>query len=262
MRLIHPSRKRARNHTAKSEWILASYKDCPVARSVAKLAFNATLYHIWFERNLRHFHNSSRTKDRIISDIIFEVSVKTKILKAPINNTRIAHYLDDCWGVNRVGSDLECGTFSWPFPQANYMVLSCDGSMQSGRGGYGGLIRDDQGNPVVGYASTSNNLHVLWLEMFSTYRGMKIAIENGALYLCIYSDSKLGVDIVLNKSRCPWRLLCIKRKFEDMSKTLMKVQVQHVWREANQLADFLANWDHLQANDIIDLAIFLLDFKT
>lgn len=36
LRLIRPSRKRARNFAAKSQWILASYKDCPIARSVCE----------------------------------------------------------------------------------------------------------------------------------------------------------------------------------------------------------------------------------
>lgn len=105
--------------------------------------------------------------------------------------------------------------------------------MQNGCGGYGGLLRNDEGNPIVGYAGTSNNLHVLWLEMFSLYRGLVIAIERGAGNLCIYMDSQLGVDIIRNVIRCPWRVLSIKRRIEGSLQRLTNVRIQHVWREAD-----------------------------
>lgn len=119
LRLIHPRKKWARNYMAKSSWILASYSDCPSSRSVAKLVFNASMYHIWFERNLRQFQNSSRTKERIIGDIIFEASMKTKSLKVP-NNSRIAHYLNDCWGRNSDRHVHDNRSFTWPLPPASY----------------------------------------------------------------------------------------------------------------------------------------------
>lgn len=83
---IHPTRRRARNYVNECEWILKTYKGNDVAFQIASFAFNGSLYHIWRERNQRHFNNVS-LKKTIVQDIIFDEKVNLKLLKTWKGNT-------------------------------------------------------------------------------------------------------------------------------------------------------------------------------
>lgn len=195
-----------------NRWIMASYKDCQVARNVAQLAFNATLYHVWFERNLRQFNNASRLKEKIVDDIVFDVRIKAKALKNKASNDRLTFYLNNRWGVDATSAEPKQVLFTWPHPPAGYWILSYDGSMQNDRAGYGGLIRDEHGKPTVGYAGTSSTFHVLWLEMFALWTGLEIARDNGILDILVHMDSKLGVDIFRNTANAHRKYLASRAK--------------------------------------------------
>lgn len=45
-----------------------------------------------------------------------------------------------------------------------------------------------------------------------------------------------------NKSKCLWRALSLKEKITKSLEEFEHVEIQHVWREANQPVDFLSNW--------------------
>lgn len=93
---------------------------------------------------------------------------------------------------------------------------------------------------------------MLWQEMFALCRGLEIAREKDILNIMIHMDSKVGVDIVLGKSKCPWRVIAIKRRIKDLSAEFSNFRIQHIWRKVNQPADFLAKWD--SGNDEIILS--------
>lgn len=190
LRKIHPNRKRARNFEAECNWILASFQADHTAGVIAELSFNASLYYIWFERNQRQFQNVSRPKEKIIYDITFEVGSKARSLKKADGDSRLLQHIIDGWGLDMTIVESDQLNFSWPLPPSSFWVLSCDGSLKTNRAGYGGLIRDNNGMALIGYAGTSTTMHVLWLELFAVCGGLEIA------NLMIHMDSKLGIDIV------------------------------------------------------------------
>lgn len=69
---------------------------------IASLAFNATLHHIWWERNQRFFNNSNRLKQMICSDIVCAVHVRTKLMIANVNSA-VMNYLAECWDMETRG---------------------------------------------------------------------------------------------------------------------------------------------------------------
>lgn len=96
---IHPYRRRARNYTAECQWIMRTFKGCGTGFQIASLAFTGTLYHVWTERNKRHFDNIRQTKQRIVEDIIFEVGIKSKLMKSIQGKSVVMQHLASSWDV-------------------------------------------------------------------------------------------------------------------------------------------------------------------
>lgn len=140
--------------------------------------------------------------------------------------------------IQNIGSNER--TCVWKKPPSGNWVLSCDGSMMSNRMGYGGLLRDDAGFPLFGFAGTSTMKHVLWLEIFILHKGLILAPPHGVPNLIIYMDSQLTMKILHEKACCPWRFVSLRRKISKLLLHYDSYLVIHVWREVNQPADNLA----------------------
>lgn len=148
----------------------------------------------------------------VCADIIFDLEIKIKHLeKIMADNLMLSHVADE-WNMKMVTSDRQCSLFTWLKPPMGFWVLSCDGSMTANRSSYGGLIQSCDGEPLIGYAGTSEQQHVSWLEMFALYCGLVVARNCGIPKLRVNLDSKLVVDITNNRNKCPWRVLSLQAK--------------------------------------------------
>lgn len=241
LRTIHPHRKRARNYAVECQWILSCFKANQLAGNIAKLVFDASLYHIWYERNQRHFQSVSRLKDKTIDDMLFEVGVKVKGLKNSCREDLLTQHFKDRWGLGDAIGAKAPVMFTWPRPKCEIWVLSCDGSVKSARAGYGELLRDNYGTAILGYAGTTMNLNVLWVELYALYRGLVAARDRDIINIILYMDLKLGVEIMKGAASCPGRVLSLKSKIDGLISGFGELHFQHVWRKANQTADILAN---------------------
>lgn len=139
------------------------------------------------------------------------------------------------WNMKMVTLDQQCSLCTWPKPLMGFWVLSCDGSMTANKSGC-------DGNPLISYAGTFEQQHVLWLKMFALYCGLMVARNHGITKMRVNLDSKLAVDVTNNRSKCPWGVLRLKAKIIKVLKDFEHDDIHHVWREANQPVDILASW--------------------
>lgn len=58
----------------------------------------------------------------------------------------------------------------------------------------------------------------------------------------VHMDSKLVVDIIQGVIRCLGKVMCPISRIKTIMLDFRRVQVKHVWCEANQPTDFLARW--------------------
>lgn len=114
--------------------------------------------------------------------------------------------------------------------------------MNSNISGYGGLVWNCDGKPLLGYTGMFEQKLVVWLEMFALFHGLVVAKNLGITKLRVNLDSKVEIDIVNNKRKCPWRVLSLKEKITNALKEFEHTDIYHVWREANQPVDILSNW--------------------
>ncbi|XP_043696713.1 uncharacterized protein LOC122647354 [Telopea speciosissima] len=175
---------------------------------VIKLAFCATIKHIWSERNYRIFRNKIRSKDQIVGAIKGDVIGRLSSIDLVGDPTTADHHIAAKW-------DLQAG--------------------------FGGLIRDDSGDPLAAFAGIGEDLSVLSMELMTIYRGISLCVDKGFYDVSIRSDSKLAVDILNGVITGPWQILTLKSKIQIKARLLRSKEFIHVWREQNQPADFMAS---------------------
>lgn len=128
--------------------------------------------------------------------------------------------------------------------------MACDGSVTTNRSGYGGIIRNHMGMAIIAYAGTIPSKNVLWIELYSLYRGLALVVEQGNQHIEISMDSKLAVEILQANYNIPWLALALVGKVKKALEKLQSFSIQHVWREANQAADLLAAYA-LGSNELL-----------
>lgn len=90
MKLARPSCKKFRPFSAEIGWIKQISYRLSVIGNILVLLFNATMYHVWWERNQQRFGDSNRTLIGIINDVYFEVLNYAKKLKPSAQETHAA----------------------------------------------------------------------------------------------------------------------------------------------------------------------------
>lgn len=68
------------------------------------LLFNATIYHVWWERNQRRFGDSNRTLKGVTNDIYFDVLNRSKKRKPLIHEIHVVSPMLAEWGMDTSSS--------------------------------------------------------------------------------------------------------------------------------------------------------------
>nr|XP_027109379.1 uncharacterized protein LOC113729259 [Coffea arabica] len=69
-------------------------------------------------------------------------------------------------------------------------------------------------------------------------KGVQVCLEKGLLPTVVQSDSMLLVDILQRRCLCPWS---VRREVEQIWHLVDGTRFEHCYREANKVADILAN---------------------
>ncbi|KAF5934299.1 hypothetical protein HYC85_030470 [Camellia sinensis] len=131
------------------------------------------------------------------------------------------------------------------------LKLNTDGSRKTGgAGGFGGLIRDEQGAWVCGYYGRLQPGTSLEAELWALYKGLTVILQKGMNNVIVESDAMQVVQLMNEetKDNCPFKNLV-----ED-SKILLRgyqCTVQHVWKAGNLCADALAKFGAQQPEDML-----------
>ncbi|KAJ8746843.1 hypothetical protein K2173_003849 [Erythroxylum novogranatense] len=119
-----------------------------------------------------------------------------------------------------------------------YSEISCMGN--PGLAGCGGVVRDFTGNWVCGFATHLGICTSMVAELNGLLEGLNCAWDSGCRRLIVEMDSLSCVQLIRG-SLVNLRLAGLLSKIRAMLQREWVVQVTHVYREANRLADLLAN---------------------
>ncbi|KAK9995287.1 hypothetical protein SO802_019973 [Lithocarpus litseifolius] len=143
------------------------------------------------------------------------------------------------------------GKSRWEKPEVCWMKLNTDGALNSllGLAGGGGLIRDDAGRWVAGFARKIGKINSFLAELLALRDGLFLCQQMNVTTLVIELDGKGLVDAFTNPS---YSNAVVSSLFDDCKQLVTRLsyyRIKHVFREANMCADQLARLGCLQVSD-------------
>ncbi|KAH9725610.1 putative ribonuclease H protein [Citrus sinensis] len=184
---------------------------------------------------------------------------------APVED--ILHVLRDCMGTKAMDSlsmvnDVKARTeeviliqgsslsltnkkvnkwIGWSPPNWPWCKLNSDGACKvNGVAAAGGLIRDHSGHWVAGFGMNIGNCSVTTAELWGLYQGLTLAWNKGIRWLCVEVDSRCVTQLVKNNMVNPNEFSTLIRAIQELIRCNWRVEITHVYREANFAADYLA----------------------
>ncbi|OIT06580.1 putative ribonuclease h protein [Nicotiana attenuata] len=127
----------------------------------------------------------------------------------------------------------------WAPPNPHCYKLNSDGAScpTTGLAGYGGVIRDSNGNWIVGYSGSTVHTTSLHMELMGLLQGLRLAQERNLTPLEVFVDAKEVIH-VLNVGN-----LLYSHILNDCRSVLHQLAdppVTHTYREQNQVVDAMA----------------------
>lgn len=130
-------------------------------------------------------------------------------------------------------------------PEASDVKLNFDGSVKKNAiAAAGFIIRDTYGAPLISGAKKLGLNGVLQAEGLALFSGLQAAILAGHKRIHIEGDSKLLIDCIKGTCATSWRAKTIVENIVTLLQKFDFMKINHVYREANSVADALANLGH------------------
>lgn len=108
----------------------------------------------------------------------------------------------------------------------------------------GFVIRNDSSSPIVAGATSLGDLNVLMAEAAGLRLGLIQARKLGLQDIYVEGDFKLLIDCINGSSTIPWRISTFVNDIKRLVHAFSFISFTHVFREANFVADALANLGH------------------
>ena len=144
-----------------------------------------------------------------------------------------------------------------PQKKTNWFKLNTDGSSLDNpglAGGGGGLIRNEKGEWVKGYARVIGTTTSAAAELWALRDGIRLCIVLKLPAVVVELDSELVVKLIKKELNNPNGLDVLVTDCRDVLRDIPLVRIQHCYREANKCADALVRWGALLGQDF---SIFL-----
>ncbi|CAA7032614.1 unnamed protein product [Microthlaspi erraticum] len=231
LRLV-PVRKR-QEFFAKSllEWLysnLGNTRDSDGTTWAAQ--FVMALWWSWKWRCINVFNGTGRCRDRV------------KFVREQAKEVTLAHATQATRASGMI-SRAERRTV-WMRPQTNWVKVNTDGASRGNPGlaTAGGVLRDERGHWRCGFALNIGICSAPLAELWGVYYGLWIAWEQRAQRVELEVDSEVVVRFLTTRIGEENPLSFLVRLCHGFISRDWIVRISHVHREANRLADGLANY--------------------
>ncbi|KAF9608326.1 hypothetical protein IFM89_009016 [Coptis chinensis] len=118
--------------------------------------------------------------------------------------------------------------------------LNTDGSLSENGCRIGGIVRDSNGKVLLAYTRAGGCRSVLSQELKAILAGLQGCKAIQQLKVEVASDSLRAVKIIRHQEIVPWHCANITAAIDQLIRQFVSVNVIHVHREANRVADHLA----------------------
>ena len=204
---------------------------------------------LWTARTAFLYDHAQLNPDKAINNVTKMLNVITarKPLKKPTKLFTTTHLSF----LHFSNFNIQVTTVFWNKPPPDFYKLNVDGSAKCNSSGGGIIIRDCQGDVVQANTNYYGRTSSLKAEVLALRNGLQLCIESNYNNILVETDSKTLVEMTL--CRMKWPLRHQKDLKKICSLFLMhNFQIRHIFREANSVADHLAN---MGADNKINAAI-------
>ncbi|KAL9416422.1 hypothetical protein AB3S75_039586 [Citrus x aurantiifolia] len=131
----------------------------------------------------------------------------------------------------------------WKAPTWPCVSLNMDGARKGfGHAGAGGLIRDFNGNWLMGFTVNLGMCSVLSAELWGLLHGLRVAWDHGFKRLQVGVDNKSIVHLLERAHPSADENAILVKVIQELFAHDWIVHMEHVYREANSDADFLTSY--------------------
>ncbi|XP_077226476.1 uncharacterized protein LOC143859710 [Tasmannia lanceolata] len=216
------------------------FKGAGQSSTLAFIAFEASIYTIWMERNHRIFRKTFLPNSVLLSETLSLIRTKMLGLNLTdvdtISNRSIAANFG-CPLFPKIRSPQVC---CWHKPNQGTFKINSDASLDADGGGMGGAIRDNNGFLLSMFSVNVEHEEILALEIRAVLEGLRLASSWGLTKIWIEVDSKTAADIIMATSKTPWKCFTHIQVIHHLLSRLVQWKVSHIWREGNSVADYLS----------------------
>lgn len=129
----------------------------------------------------------------------------------------------------------------WYPPPMGWIKVNSDGPLSADHAGYGLLLRNSEGNFIVGEMARSQDASVNHLKLLSLKRGIQIFLENGFSTFQFETDSQTVINWIHGKGCIPWRSKRLLIQIMELLHELTEWTVIHTHLHSNHPADLVAS---------------------
>ncbi|CAN1851753.1 Putative ribonuclease H protein At1g65750 [Linum perenne] len=239
-------------------------RDCPLAKSTWKLLIPAvdhqsfftgsllewfirelnspdrgqlvgiTAWLIWKARNESIFDNVSVTSDQLCLRVLSWI--------AGVRETMRAHSLS----LSEVEERRSETLISWTPPPDDSVSINTDGSVLhlEGKAAAGGVLRNSHGSMIGAFSANLGICSIMRAELRAAEIGLHYAWSLGIKKVILQMDSLAAVNAIMGTPADDMRHSHTLGEISRLRQRDWQVSVQHVFREANRVADLLAHLGH------------------
>ncbi|XP_027103135.1 uncharacterized protein [Coffea arabica] len=195
---------------------------------------------IWKSRNKARFDACLITSSQVIfqiEELLGRMGKAHDFSLASFSGDR------DCpWAAfgNSYGQPKAVVPVSWEKPSPGHLKLNTDASVLIGKAAGGGVLRDHDGRVISAYYKEFGDLGVLEAEAQALLEGLQMCAERETGALTVESDSKVLVQLVNSEAVSKWPVCTVLQDIRHLLHQ-MRAPLQHLFREANSVADALAS---------------------
>ncbi|XP_055815515.1 uncharacterized protein LOC129885304 [Solanum dulcamara] len=131
----------------------------------------------------------------------------------------------------------------WNLPPIGWYTCNTDGASRGnpGRSAYGFCLRNAEGNLIYAKAEEIGYATNIEAEIVALLEALKYCKQQGLNNIIFQTDSQTSQKILIGEWKPPWNIAVWVAEVEEYKKDL-DVIFKHTLREANKLADALANY--------------------
>ncbi|CAN0890919.1 Putative ribonuclease H protein At1g65750, partial [Linum grandiflorum] len=108
----------------------------------------------------------------------------------------------------------------------------------------GGIIRTNTSCFVKAFAANRGSYSITRAEMRAIVHGLQLAWTLGIRRIGIQSDSRMVIAILTKDSELDYQHVTLVFEFKELCSRQWEVHISHIYRDANNVADYLDNLGH------------------